>query len=173
MRLSLADTGPHRDLRLQQLSSCCQLLSQLRARGKSCHFSAFQSMNMSGQVHAVMKPSQDIDATILSLPEHHKVTPLFAQAGHMQCSDIWRDLVARLGTRKQRAVMQSLDGQSQCLGVNFRLSLSEILNGPSQDLHKIQLSLSGKPYGPSHVQADAVTLWARDLRWFRSDAWVS
>jgi hypothetical protein len=33
---------------------------------------------MPGQVHAVMKQSQDIDATILSLPEHHKVTPIFA-----------------------------------------------------------------------------------------------
>jgi hypothetical protein len=95
MRLSLADTGPHRDLRFQQLSLCCQLLSQLRVRGKSCHFSAFQSMDMPGQVHAVMNQSQDIDATILSLPEHHKLTPLSAKAGHMQCSDIWRDLVAR------------------------------------------------------------------------------
>jgi hypothetical protein len=62
-------------------------------------------MKMPGQVHAVMKQSQDIDATILSLPEHHKVTPLFAQAGHMQGSDTWFDLVARLGARKQRAVM--------------------------------------------------------------------
>jgi len=145
MRLSLADTGSHRDLRLQQLLLCCQLLTQLRVRGKSCHFSAFQSMHMPGQVHAVMKQSQDIDATILSLPEHHKVTPLSAKAGHMQGSDTWFDFVARLGARKQRAVMQSLDGQSQSLGVNVRLSLSEILNGPNQDLHKIQLSLSGKP----------------------------
>jgi len=91
----------------------------------------------------------------------------------MQGSDTGFDLAARLGALKQRAVMQILDGQSQCLGANVHLTLSEILNGPSQDLHKIQLSLSGKPHGPSHAQAAAVTLWARDLRWFRSDAWVS
>jgi len=34
MRFSLGDTGPHQGLRFQQLSLCCQLLSQLRVRGK-------------------------------------------------------------------------------------------------------------------------------------------
>jgi hypothetical protein len=120
-----------------------------------------------------MKQSQDVDATILDLSEHQKVTTSSALAGHMQGSDTWFNIVSRLCTRKQRAIMQGLNGRSQCLGVNFRLNLSEILNGPSQDLHKIQLSLSGKSYGPSHAQAAAVTLWARDLRWFRSDVLVS
>ena len=66
---------------------------------------------MPGQVHAVVKQTQDIDALIFGLTEQHKVTPTSALASHVQGADAGLDVVSRFGTQLFWPVMQGLDGQ--------------------------------------------------------------
>jgi len=54
---------------------------------------------MPGQVHAVVKQTQDIDALIFGLTEQHKVTPTSALASNVQGADAGLDVVSRFGTQ--------------------------------------------------------------------------
>ena len=66
---------------------------------------------MPGQVHAVVKQTQDIDALIFGLTEQYKVTPTPALASNVQGADAGLDVVSRFGTQLFWPVMQGLDGQ--------------------------------------------------------------
>lgn len=55
--------------------------------------------HMPGQVHAVVKQAQDIDALILGLSEHHKMTPASAPASHVQRTDAGLDIFACFDTQ--------------------------------------------------------------------------
>lgn len=86
------------------------------------------SQHMPGQVHAVVKQAQDIDALILGLSEHHKMTPASAPASHVQRTDAGLDIFACFDTQLFWPVMQRLDGQSQRLCVSLGLAFAKVLN---------------------------------------------